>query len=199
MASERIVDTLEFFPHNYQMPQLSSTVILIMAATDMTDDLQNPHPEVPFARVGDDTISALAELVAIFKLKFEKVHIPIITAPPAQVTQRICPAESSNPIVTSTVPRRVKRDHRQQFTLEPKQTRHYFQGWSHKCQVSLHLQGCQDAHKSLLPVTCIKTTSVEWTPPTWPSPLEINIGTRHIKPIQSFTPSPENKWNTRPL
>jgi hypothetical protein len=25
MASERIVDTLEFFPHNYQMPQLSST------------------------------------------------------------------------------------------------------------------------------------------------------------------------------
>jgi hypothetical protein len=24
-ASERIVDTLEFFPHNYQMPQLSST------------------------------------------------------------------------------------------------------------------------------------------------------------------------------
>jgi hypothetical protein len=25
MASERIVDTLEFFPHNYQLPQLSST------------------------------------------------------------------------------------------------------------------------------------------------------------------------------
>jgi hypothetical protein len=43
-ASERIVDTLEFFPHNYQMPQLSSTDILIMAAKDMTDALQNPHP-----------------------------------------------------------------------------------------------------------------------------------------------------------
>jgi hypothetical protein len=60
-ASERIVDTLEFFPHNYQMPQLSSTDRLLMAAKDMTDALQNPHPEVPFARVGDDTISALAE------------------------------------------------------------------------------------------------------------------------------------------
>jgi hypothetical protein len=29
-ASERIVDTLEFFPHNYQMPQLSSTDRLLM-------------------------------------------------------------------------------------------------------------------------------------------------------------------------
>jgi hypothetical protein len=40
-----------------------------MAAKYMTDALQNPHPEVPFARVGDDTILALAELAAIFKLK----------------------------------------------------------------------------------------------------------------------------------
>jgi hypothetical protein len=69
MASERIVDTPEFFPHNYQVPQLSSTDRLLMAAKDMTDDLQNPHPELPFARVGDDTISALADLAVIFKLK----------------------------------------------------------------------------------------------------------------------------------
>jgi hypothetical protein len=34
-AGERIVDTLEFFPHNYQMPQLSSTDRLIMAANYM--------------------------------------------------------------------------------------------------------------------------------------------------------------------
>jgi hypothetical protein len=68
-ASERIVDTLEFFPHNYQMPQLSSTYRLIMAAKDMTDALQNHHPEVPFAHVVDDTISALDELATIFKLK----------------------------------------------------------------------------------------------------------------------------------
>jgi hypothetical protein len=66
-ASERIVDTLEFFPHNYQMLQLLSTDRLIMAAKDTTDALQNPHPEVPFTRVGDDTISALAELAAIFQ------------------------------------------------------------------------------------------------------------------------------------
>jgi hypothetical protein len=68
-ASKRIVDTLEFFPQNYQMPQLSSTDRLIMAAKDITDALQNSHSDVPFARVGDDTISALAKLAAIFKLK----------------------------------------------------------------------------------------------------------------------------------
>jgi hypothetical protein len=64
-VSEHIVDTLEVFPHNYQMPQLSSTDRLLMAANDMTDTLQNPHPEFPFASVGDDTISALAELTAV--------------------------------------------------------------------------------------------------------------------------------------
>jgi hypothetical protein len=54
--SERIVDTLEFFPHNYQIPQLSSTGRLIMEENDMTDALQNPHPEVPFTHTKDDTI-----------------------------------------------------------------------------------------------------------------------------------------------
>jgi hypothetical protein len=32
-----------------------------MDAKDMTDDLQNPQPEVQFARIGDDTISALSK------------------------------------------------------------------------------------------------------------------------------------------
>jgi hypothetical protein len=73
-ASDRIVDTLEFFPHNYQMPQLSSTDRLLMAAKDMTDAFQNPHPDVPFTSVGYDTISALTNLAAIFKLKFQ--HAP---------------------------------------------------------------------------------------------------------------------------
>jgi hypothetical protein len=75
-ASERIVDTLECFPHNYQMPQLSSTDRLRMAANDMPNALQHPHPEVPFNHVVDDTISALTALADIFKLKFEKFTFP---------------------------------------------------------------------------------------------------------------------------
>jgi hypothetical protein len=75
-ASERIVDTLEFFPHNYQMPQLSSTDRLLMASKDMTDAFQNTHPDVPFAIVGDDTVAALADLAAIFKLKLQQAPSP---------------------------------------------------------------------------------------------------------------------------
>jgi hypothetical protein len=109
-ASERIVDTLKFFPHNYQMPQMLSTNILIMAAKDITDALQNPHPEVPFAHVGDDTISALAELAAIFKLKSRQTSTPTLPAAPLTVKQRTCLAESSNPILASPMPPAASND-----------------------------------------------------------------------------------------
>jgi hypothetical protein len=103
-ASERIVDTLKFFPHNYQMPKLSSTERYIMAPKNMMDALQNPHPEVPFARIGDNTISALAELAAIFKLKLRQTPPPTLPAAPPKVTQRPCLSESSNKLLASTVP-----------------------------------------------------------------------------------------------
>jgi hypothetical protein len=57
-----------------------------MAAKDMTDALQNPHPEVPFSRIGDDTISALAELAAIFKLKLIQTPPPTVPAATPKVT-----------------------------------------------------------------------------------------------------------------
>jgi hypothetical protein len=66
-ASERIVDKLEFFPHNFPMPQISSTDRLLMAANDMDDALQHPHLQVPFAQVRDDTITVLAQLATILK------------------------------------------------------------------------------------------------------------------------------------
>jgi hypothetical protein len=87
-ASKRIVDTLKLFPHNYQMTQLSSTNRLLLAAKDMTDAFQNPHPEVPFASVGDDTVKALADLAAIFKLKLQQAPSLATQALPATVVQR---------------------------------------------------------------------------------------------------------------
>jgi hypothetical protein len=114
-ASERIVDTLEFFPHNYQMLQISSTKRLIMAAKDMTDALQNPHPEVPFARVGDDTILALAELAAVFKLKLRQTPSPTPQAAPLKVIHRPLLAKSSNPILDSPMP--ISRQTRSQTTI----------------------------------------------------------------------------------
>jgi hypothetical protein len=95
-ASARIVDTLELFPHNYQMPQLSSTDRFLMAAKDMMDALQNPHTEVPFASVGDDTISALTDLAAIFKLKLRQTPSLAPQAAPPKVFQHPSLAASSN-------------------------------------------------------------------------------------------------------
>jgi hypothetical protein len=103
-ASERIVDTLEFFAHNYQMPQLSSTDRLLMAAKYMTDSLQNPHLEVPFASVRDDTISALTDLAAIFKLKLQQTPSPAPQAAPPKVFPHPSLDPSSNQILNSPIP-----------------------------------------------------------------------------------------------
>jgi hypothetical protein len=114
-ASERIMDTLKFFPHNYQMPRLSSTDRLIMAANDMTDALQNPHPEAPFTQVGDYTISALTALAEIFKLKLQKVQTPALPAAPPKVALRPCLAESSHQMLASPMP--LPRQMRSQTTI----------------------------------------------------------------------------------
>jgi hypothetical protein len=115
-ANERIMDTLKFFPHNYQMPQLSSTDRLIMAVNDMTDALPKPHPKVPFAQIGDDTLSALAELATIFKLKLRQTPAATLPTAPLKVIQRSCLAESSNPILASPIP--PPRQTRSQTTIQ---------------------------------------------------------------------------------
>jgi hypothetical protein len=114
-ASERIVDTLEFFPHNYQMSQLSSTGRLLMAAKDMTDAFQNPHPNVPFASVGDDTIKALADLAAIFKLKLQQAPSLATPASPATLVQHPSLIPLSTQILNSPMPDR--RQTRSQTTI----------------------------------------------------------------------------------
>jgi hypothetical protein len=120
-VSERIVDTLEFFPNNYQMPQLSSTYRLLMAAKNMTDALQNHHPEeVQFDCVGDDTIWALADLAAIFKLKLRQTPSPAPQAGPPMVFQQLCLAESSNQILNSPTP--LSRQTRSQTTIHTQDT-----------------------------------------------------------------------------
>jgi hypothetical protein len=70
-ARERIVDTLDPPPHNSTMPQLSSTDRLLMAANDKATALKHPQPEVPFAQVGYDTITALTQLASILKICFK--------------------------------------------------------------------------------------------------------------------------------
>jgi hypothetical protein len=100
-ASKRIVDTLEFSPHNSPMPQLSSTYRLIMDDNDITNALKNPHPEVPFAQVGDDTIAALTQLAEIFKNNFQKVKPPELSNAPIKAAENKRTAVMEQPILTS--------------------------------------------------------------------------------------------------
>jgi hypothetical protein len=111
---ERIMDNL-FFPHNYQIPQLSSTDRLLMVAKDMMDALQNPHPEVPFPSVGDDTIAALTDLAAIFKLKLRQAPSPATQASPAKVVPRPSLIRSSTQILDSPMP--IRHHTRSQTTI----------------------------------------------------------------------------------
>jgi hypothetical protein len=99
-ASERKVDNLEFSPHNSTMPQLSSTDRLIMAANDTTNASKHPHPEVPFAHVGYDTITALTPLEEIFKNKFQKLKSPELLIPQVRPAHKypISPCEMIHPL-----------------------------------------------------------------------------------------------------
>jgi hypothetical protein len=97
------------------MPQLSSTDWLLMAAKDMTDAFLNPHPEVPFSSVGDDTVKALADLAAIFKLKLQQAPSPVTQSSPATIIQR--PNFIPFPSLISTSPMPDKRQTRSQTTI----------------------------------------------------------------------------------
>jgi hypothetical protein len=102
-ASERIVDTLECFPHNSPMPQLSSTDRLIMYAKDMTKALKNPHPAVPFTQLGGDTIAAFMQLAEIFKNKFQKVKAPELSNAPIKAAENKIPIVMAQPILISPI------------------------------------------------------------------------------------------------
>jgi hypothetical protein len=92
---------LQFFPHASPMPQLSSTDRLFMAANDITDALKHAHPDFPFAKVGDDTITALSQLAAIFKNNFQKPLAPELVQAPIQAAENKQPAALAQPILTS--------------------------------------------------------------------------------------------------
>jgi hypothetical protein len=70
----------------------------------MSDALKNPHPEVPFAHIGDDITTALTTLAEIFKNKFQRNQIPGLPTAPAKFAERTFPAESSNSILASPMP-----------------------------------------------------------------------------------------------
>jgi hypothetical protein len=101
-ASERIVDTLE------PPPQFPNATIVFHRQIDHGSQrhvqcIKNPHPEVPFAQIGDDTIEALTKLAELFKNKFQKVQTPGLSNAPAKAAENKISPKLSHPILASSV------------------------------------------------------------------------------------------------
>jgi hypothetical protein len=82
------------------MPQISSTDQLLMSGQDMTGAFKHPHADVPFATIGDDTISALETLADIFNRKFKKVEAPEIPLAPVKDVANKQPEACVQPTLT---------------------------------------------------------------------------------------------------
>ncbi len=71
---ERIVDTIQFFPTQTEMPKLSSADNAMRAAQELTEALQNPAPAAPFAMLGSEKLGALKDLARIFSDALPRVE-----------------------------------------------------------------------------------------------------------------------------
>jgi hypothetical protein len=111
-AGDHIVDTLEFFPRNSPVSEISSTYRLLMVAHDTTDALNHPHTDVPSSTFGFDKIMALTTLAAIFKNKYKKPSAPVIIDSPFKAAENKHPAVIIIPVITSPVKHNYKKDHK---------------------------------------------------------------------------------------
>jgi hypothetical protein len=133
--------------------------------------------------LGDDTISALADLAAIFKLKLRQTPPPTPQVVPPLVFQHPCLAESSTKILNSPVP--ISRQTRSQTTIHTPDIPNV--SLPQRVVTTRTLRPSPPRVPTLSgrpsPRNLSKTTSAEWTQPTWPSPLEktIGLGSRHWK------------------
>jgi hypothetical protein len=78
--SERISDTVEFFPEKVFMPIPSSTDLAIAAARDLTNALLNPTPATAVA-MKDSELEVLKQLAEIFTHSL--VPLPRVATPAA--------------------------------------------------------------------------------------------------------------------
>jgi hypothetical protein len=101
---------------------MSSTNRLIMAANDISNALKDPHPEVPFSHIGDETIAALTKLKEIFKTKFQKVQTQGLPNAPAKASEHTIPANLSHPILAYPV--HQQRQTRSQTIINTNDTTH---------------------------------------------------------------------------
>jgi hypothetical protein len=94
-------------------PQFTNTTIVIHRHIDHgrqrhDQSIKNPHPEIPFAQFGDDTIAALTQLAEIFKNHFQKVKAPELSTSPIKASENKRPAALTQPMFTSSMQHKYK-------------------------------------------------------------------------------------------
>jgi hypothetical protein len=101
--SERIADTLVWFPTTVIMPRHSSTDVAIAAAQDLAQALLSPSPSSPLSPITESQRHQLIQLSSIF-LQHTAQPDNIITAPPS-VPRVVTPATNTPSSAPAIVPR----------------------------------------------------------------------------------------------
>jgi hypothetical protein len=91
--SSRIVETVDFIPHQFKIPFPSSSYLATQAAAELTHSLLNPQPAGPFCQVGDKQAIVLRKLATIFK-----------ASKPNKVSKKLTPQNA----VGNNAPQRVQ-------------------------------------------------------------------------------------------
>jgi hypothetical protein len=91
--SNRIVETVESFPHKFTLSFPSSSELATQAAADLTHALLNPQPASPFCQFGDEQAIALRKLANIF-----------VSVKPKNVNNKLAPQDE----IENIAPQRVQ-------------------------------------------------------------------------------------------
>ena len=113
---QRVAETLQFLPHNFDMPKTSSLDVITRAASDLASALAKPAPALPFLQPNQQLTADLHRLSDIFQKAATQPPPPVETAPrqPPTMPMTAPPHEAPPmpilpPIVSPPRPPRVAR------------------------------------------------------------------------------------------
>jgi hypothetical protein len=101
--SERIANTVVWFPTRVTLPRTSSADAATTAAQDLIHVLQNPHPASPLSPLTDEHQSALRQLAGIFNTAAPQPPLPKPNATQTEAEPAPSPRVPSKP-ATATAP-----------------------------------------------------------------------------------------------
>ena len=103
--SERIAETVDFFPKDVKLPSTSSRDAATKAARDLIYAINNPTPSSPTLQLGDETIHALERLGEIFSTNLKPTTAIVPAQPRVETTTIVQAATKQNTSIIPAQPR----------------------------------------------------------------------------------------------